>query len=267
MLWKFSPVDVLGERLDDLYYLLKRKAIEGTYTDEIVDIILKLANYEAIPNLYYKFIESLITYNILLEYINTKYGTYEDAKFLTLQKIEVKTKRGTTMIKINRPITFLLEIAILGTYVTSRLVNPYAASQLKAVLASLFYDMFIYKLKKIKELLNEGKVEEAKKMIDFILEVDYNNIFNQIVPLPSLIEFVNIEKIKHDSEIKTKINKELTGRKPKELLYIFPYLAKAVKEDEMVSYTAKKLLEATQAFKSSLESIKKQEELRKKQKK
>ncbi|MEM0324585.1 MAG: hypothetical protein QW607_00715 [Desulfurococcaceae archaeon] len=245
MIWKISPVDVLSDNIENIVFILRRRLYSQIFKEKFAQTIELLSMRENAPKLYLRFLEKLVFYNVLLEYLNAKLNMpEEDTRLLKTGIIEVKTKYRTAIIKIQRPIIFLYEMALLGAYNTARLVDPYSKVPIKMLLASIFYDMFIYKLKRIRHLLETGKVQDAKKMIDTILEIDAKNIFNTIVPLDSLIkESVKIEDLDKKEVLKAAAIKNI-------------YLYKEISDDELRNYTLYKLGEAISYLKNTIEKIK-----------
>ncbi|MEM1724310.1 MAG: hypothetical protein QXI77_01075 [Nanopusillaceae archaeon] len=248
MIWKVSPVDVLADNIENIVFILRRRLYSQIFKEKFAQTIDLLSMKENAPKLYLRFLEKQVFYNVLLEYLNAKlHLPEEDTRLLKTGIIETKTKYRTAIIKIQRPIIFLYEMALLGAYTTARMVNPFSSVPIKMLLASIYYDIFIYKLKRIRHMLETGKVAEAKKMIDTILEIDAKNIFNTIVPLDSLIkESVKIEDLDKKEVLKAAAIKNIS-------------LYKEIADEELRNYVLYKLGEAISYLKNTIEEIKEKE--------
>jgi len=187
-------IDLFDEFISGFYFSLKYskyKSILNKYLRDNVDI---LASSEELDKIYTDLVKYSVYYDLISNYLyalslKDKSLADTNVKYLVFGKNKAKL-----VIKSRSITTFLLLSALTGSYVYSRLINPYATMQIKAILAGLYYDILLNKVKLAKEALDRGDVEEAKHILENILEIDSKNIFNTVVPLPDLIEYVKINK-------------------------------------------------------------------------
>lgn len=193
-------IDLFDEFISGFYFSLKHSKYKSILNKYLRDYVDTLASSEELDKIYTDLIKYSVYYDLISNYLyalSLKDKKLEDTniKYLVFGKNKAKL-----IVKSRSITTFLLLSALTGSYVYSRLINPYATMQIKAILASLYYDIMLNKVKMAKEALDMGNVEEAKNILENILEVDSKNVFNTVIPLPDLIEYVKLNK---ESKIKS----------------------------------------------------------------
>jgi len=187
-------LDLFDEFIDGFYFSLKYskyKSILNKYLRDRVDV---LASSEELDKIYTDLVKYSVYYDLISNYLYALSLKDKDLSDTNIKYFVFGKNKAKLIIKSRSVTTFLLLSALTGSYIYSRLVNPYATMQIKAILASLYYDMLLNKVRLAKEALDMGNIEEAKNILENILEIDSKNLFNTVVPLPDLIEYIKVNK-------------------------------------------------------------------------
>jgi len=211
-------IDLFDEFISGFYFSLKYSKYKSILNKYLRDNVDMLASSEELDKIYTDLIKYSVYYDLIANYLyalSLKDKSLEDTnvKYLVLGKNKAKL-----IVKSRSITTFLLLSALIGSYVYSRLVNPYATMQIKAILAGLYYDILLNKVRLAKEALDRGDVDEAKHILENILEIDSKNVFNTVVPLPDLIEYVKINKESSIKSVEEFYIKSMYGEVPLILL-------------------------------------------------